>query len=74
MNFSKEESKENDLIIKAASGNIKTRTLGIKKLPFPCACAYVFVRLRRVKTKQSISTRKFAASGQLKHSFQIPRV
>ena len=28
MNFSIEESKENDLIIKAATGNIKTRTIG----------------------------------------------
>ena len=28
MNFSIEESKENDLIIKAAIGNIKTRTIG----------------------------------------------
>ena len=27
MNFSTEESKENDLIIKAATGNIKTRTI-----------------------------------------------
>ena len=27
MNFSVEESKENDLIIKAAIGNIKTRTI-----------------------------------------------
>ena len=27
MNFSIEESKENDLIIKAATGNIKTRTI-----------------------------------------------
>ena len=27
MNFSMEESKENDLIIKAATGNIKTRTI-----------------------------------------------
>ena len=33
MNFSKEESKENDLIIKAATGNIKTRT--IRNLLFP---------------------------------------
>ena len=28
-------------------------------------------RLRHVKTKPSMSTRKFATSGQLKHSFQI---
>ena len=27
MKFSTEESKENDLIIKAATGNIKTRTI-----------------------------------------------
>ena len=27
MNFSLEESKENELIIKAATGNIKTRTI-----------------------------------------------
>ena len=27
MNFSKEESKENDLIIKAATGNMKTQTI-----------------------------------------------
>ena len=27
MNFSIEESKENDLVIKAATGNIKTRTI-----------------------------------------------
>ena len=27
MNFSMEESKENDFIIKAATGNIKTRTI-----------------------------------------------
>ena len=27
MNFSTEESKENDLIIKAVTGNIKTRTI-----------------------------------------------
>ena len=27
MNFSIEERKENDLIIKAATGNIKTRTI-----------------------------------------------
>ena len=27
MNFSKEERKENDLTIKAANGNIKTRTI-----------------------------------------------
>ena len=27
MNYSIEESKENDLIIKAATGNIKTRTI-----------------------------------------------
>ena len=33
MNFSLEESKENDLIIKAATGNIKTRT--IRNLLFP---------------------------------------
>ena len=29
MNFSIEESKENDLIIKAATGNIKTRVFKI---------------------------------------------
>ena len=27
MNFSTEESKENDLIIKVATGNVKTRTI-----------------------------------------------
>ena len=29
MNFSIEESKENDLIVEAASGNIKTRTFSL---------------------------------------------
>ena len=34
MNFSIEESKENDLIIKAATGNIKMRTIPAKPFIF----------------------------------------
>ena len=41
MNFSMEERKENDLIIKAATGNIKTRT--IRREPF------IFTTLQAVR-------------------------
>ena len=53
-----------------ASTNASIRVL--ISSPFPCAWAYDCIHLRRVKMKYTISTRKFAACGQLKHSFQIP--
>ena len=36
--------------------SISTR---IKFIPFPCVCVYAGLHLRSVKTKRSISTRKF---------------
>ena len=68
-----------ELIINKIKQNyLKSRDLaplaqarGSISFPFPCACAYACVRLRRVKTKESINTRKFVASGQLKHSSQF---
>ena len=42
MNFSIEESKENDLIIKAASGNIKVRTIRILLFSLPLQAVRIY--------------------------------
>ena len=60
---------------KNANFTVKTRlmqaliSVRIKIFPSGPLRFWACVRLRRVKTKRSISTRKFVASGQLKHSF-----
>ena len=49
--------------------------VSIKIFRFACVFAYSCVRLRCVNVAEvSGSTRKFATSGQLKYSFQVPHV